>query len=162
MLPSLFLVAAVVAGVVLGSTLSTVPFVCFGTYLSWLYLRLLQPNPELKLRCGPRSLQASMRGLGFCQRWRLALCLERPRLPTVLLLVCSQGLCVPRGDALNNDFRFATFFPEVLHPVIDNLTGALSRYTRLPGAAPGAAESPAAGRPAQLPGSDRRYAARRR
>ncbi len=52
LLPSLFVVSAVVAGTVLGRALSTVPFVCFGTYLSWVYLRFLQPNPELNLRCG--------------------------------------------------------------------------------------------------------------
>ena len=53
LLPSLFVLLAVMAGTFLGSALSTVPFVCFGTYLSWVYLRFLQPNQELNLRCGP-------------------------------------------------------------------------------------------------------------
>lgn len=55
LLPSLFVLLAIVAATLMGSALSTVPFVCFGTYLSWVYLRFLQPNQELNLRCGPTS-----------------------------------------------------------------------------------------------------------
>lgn len=49
-LPSLFLVFAVAGSFVLGTALSTVPFVCFGTYFAWVYLRFLQYKPELSAR----------------------------------------------------------------------------------------------------------------
>jgi len=71
LLPSLFVVCAGLTGVVLGSALSTVPFVCFGTYLSWVYLRFLQPNPELNVRCvsplACRSLAVARVRMGLCQ-----------------------------------------------------------------------------------------------
>lgn len=49
-LPSLFLVFAVAGSFLLGTALSTVPFVCFGTYFAWVYLRYLQYKPELSAR----------------------------------------------------------------------------------------------------------------
>ncbi|KAK9845713.1 hypothetical protein WJX81_000351 [Elliptochloris bilobata] len=116
LLPSLFVVLAVVAGTFLGSALSTVPFVCFGTCLSWIYLRFLQPNSELNLR----------------------------------------------GDILNDDFRFATFFPEIMHPIIDKLTGAVGKYMCFPKASTDTSESLASIATAQLPESEKSDAARRR
>ena len=50
----------------LGTSLSTVPFVSFGTYFAWVYLRFLQYKPELsaryastqKLSCRSEGLEA--------------------------------------------------------------------------------------------------------
>lgn len=49
-LPSLFLVAAVAGSFLLGTALSTVPSVVFGTYFAWVYLRFLQYKVELSAR----------------------------------------------------------------------------------------------------------------
>jgi hypothetical protein len=69
---------------------------------------------------------------------------------------------VCRGDRFNEDFRFASFFPEVLQPPVDKLATAIGAALRLntgdqaqaagsfvPGAVP-------------LPGSDDAEANRRR
>ncbi len=148
LLPSLFVVCAGLAGVVLGSALSTVPFVCFGTYLSWVYLRFLQPNPELDVRCvsplACRSLAVARVRIGLCQD---ALTWQRSR---------------HRGDALNDDFRFATFFPEVLHPAIDKLAAVLGKLICFQRTSPEAAGSFAPGASAQPPGPENADAARRR
>lgn len=67
-----------------------------------------------------------------------------------------------RGDCLNEDFRFASFFPEVLQPPVDKVAAMIGTALRLPtrgqpqagdGYVPGAAP---------LPGSDDTEAARRR
>ena len=143
LLPSLFVLLAVVAGTLLGSALSTVPFVCFGTYLSWVYLRFLQPNQELNLRCGPRS---SPGGLA----------------PAATVWSPTRHLTADcRGDVLNDDFRFATFFPELMHPVVDKLTGALGKDMCFPKAASEAPEGTASVA-STLPGSEGADAARRR
>ena len=66
-----------------------------------------------------------------------------------------------RGDVLNDDFRFATFFPELMHPVVDKLTGALGKYMCFPKAASEAPEGTASVA-STLPGSEGADAARRR
>ena len=49
-LPSIFLLLAVCGSFLLGTSMSTIPFVCFGTYSAWVYLRFLQMNSELAVR----------------------------------------------------------------------------------------------------------------
>lgn len=49
-LPGLFVVLAVAGSFFLGTSLTTVPFVIFGTYFAWVYLRFLQLKPELSVR----------------------------------------------------------------------------------------------------------------
>ena len=62
---------------------------------------------------------------------------------------------------LNDDFRFATFFPELMRPVVDKLTGALGKYMCFPKAASEAPEGTASVA-STLPGSEGADAARRR
>ena len=50
-LPSLFVLAAIVGSFVFGTKLSTIPFVLFGTYSAWVYLRFLQLKPDMSIRC---------------------------------------------------------------------------------------------------------------
>lgn len=50
-LPSLFVFGAIVSSFIFGTKLSTIPFVLFGTYSAWIYLRYLQLKPELSIRC---------------------------------------------------------------------------------------------------------------
>ena len=50
-LPSLFVLTAVVSSFVFGTKLSTIPFVLFGTYSAWVYLRFLQLKPDMSIRC---------------------------------------------------------------------------------------------------------------
>ena len=50
-LPSLFVVVSIISSFVFGTKLSTIPFVLFGTYSAWIYLRFLQLKPELSVRC---------------------------------------------------------------------------------------------------------------
>ena len=50
-LPSLFVLFAIVGSFIFGTKLSTIPFVLFGTYSAWIYLRFLQLKPELSVRC---------------------------------------------------------------------------------------------------------------
>ena len=50
-LPSLFVLAAIVSSFVFGTKLSTIPFVLFGTYSAWVYLRFLQLKPDMSIRC---------------------------------------------------------------------------------------------------------------
>ena len=73
----------------------------------------------------------------------------------------SQLTAACRGDVLNDDFRFATFFPELMHPLVDKLTGALGKYMCFPKAATEAPEG-AASSASTLPGSEGADAARRR
>ncbi|KAK9844321.1 hypothetical protein WJX74_000773 [Apatococcus lobatus] len=54
-LPLLFCGAASVASLILGEALSTIPFVLFGTYSGWFYLRFLQIKPELGLQGDPSN-----------------------------------------------------------------------------------------------------------
>ena len=49
-LPSIFLVLAVGGSFPLGTSISTIPFVCFGAYSAWVYLRFFQMNSELSVR----------------------------------------------------------------------------------------------------------------
>lgn len=49
-LPGIFLCTTVPAAIVFGNPIKTVPFVVFGTYLAWLYLRFFQSKPELALQ----------------------------------------------------------------------------------------------------------------
>lgn len=49
-LPLFFCGAASAAALLLGGALSTIPFVLFGTYFGWFYLRFLQIKPELGLQ----------------------------------------------------------------------------------------------------------------
>ncbi|KAK9865483.1 hypothetical protein WJX84_008068 [Apatococcus fuscideae] len=52
-LPLLFCCVATLASLILGGALSTIPFVLFGTYFGWFYLRFLQIKPELGLQGDP-------------------------------------------------------------------------------------------------------------
>jgi hypothetical protein len=49
-LPGLFVVLAVAGSFLTKTSLSTVPFVVFGAYFAWVYLRFLQLKPELSVR----------------------------------------------------------------------------------------------------------------
>ncbi|CAL8468418.1 g7958 [Coccomyxa elongata] len=115
-LPSLFLVLAVAGSFLLGTSLSTVPFVCFGTYFAWVYLRFLQYKPELSAR----------------------------------------------GDPFNEDFRFASFFPEVMQPPVDRVAQVIGTALRLAPRSPTRAPDGFVPGTAPLPGSDDADAARRR
>ncbi|KAL0029805.1 hypothetical protein WJX77_000962 [Trebouxia sp. C0004] len=117
-LPAIFIALTVTGALVLGTVLKTVPFVLFGTYASWFYLRFFQSKPETSLQGDP-----------------------------------------------SDEFRFATFFPGALHPVIDRVAGLCSQVFRVGlQQAPARAESGTSyvlnGAP--LPGSDNAEAARRR
>jgi len=117
-LPAIFIALTVTGALVLGTVLKTVPFVLFGTYASWFYLRFFQSKPETSLQGDP-----------------------------------------------SDEFRFATFFPGILHPVIDRVAGLCSQVFRVGlQQAPARAESGSSyvlnGAP--LPGSDNAEAARRR
>ena len=64
------------------------------------------------------------------------------------------------GDP-SDEFRFATFFPELAHPAVDRVAGLCARI--LPFArAPGAEAQPYTLQGEPLPGSDSAEAARRR
>ena len=152
LLPSLFVLLAVVAGTLLGSAMSTVPFVCFGTYLSWVYLRFLQPNQELNLRSGPRS--SPLRSCA-CSH------ISSQQAHATVWSPTRQTTADCRGDVLNDDFRFATFFPELMQPVVDKLTGVLGKYMCFPKAASEAPEG-TANVASTLLGSEGADAARRR
>ncbi|EIE19425.1 DUF1751-domain-containing protein [Coccomyxa subellipsoidea C-169] len=115
-LPSLFLAFAVAGSFVLGTALSTVPFVCFGTYFAWVYLRFLQYKPELSAR----------------------------------------------GDPFNEDFRFASFFPEFVQPPVDKVAQVVGVALRLAPRSPSRAAGGFVPGAAPLPGSDDADAARRR
>lgn len=69
-----------------------------------------------------------------------------------------------RGDP-SDEFRFATFFPEALHPVVDAVASVCSKIFRL-GLQQSSAQATTSSRPvangAPLPGSDATEAARRR
>jgi hypothetical protein len=145
-LPSIFLLLAVFGSFLLGTAISTIPFVCFGTYGAWVYLRFLQMNSELAVRCVLRMIGA----LHFAH-----LPVQRGHQCIVKLICC-------RGTRFNEDFRFASFFPEAMHPAVDRVAETLGRALKLhPGAAPaqGAGQMSAA---AALPGSDDADASRRR
>lgn len=117
-LPAIFIALTVTGALVLGTVLKTVPFVLFGTYASWFYLRFFQSKPETSLQGDP-----------------------------------------------SDEFRFATFFPGALHPVIDRIAGLCSQVFRV-----GLQQAPARAESgnsyvlngAPLPGSDNAEAARRR
>lgn len=49
-LPVIFNLLTVTGALVLGSVVKTVPFVVFGTYISWFYLRFFQSKPETSLQ----------------------------------------------------------------------------------------------------------------
>lgn len=49
-LPAIFAALSVTGALVLGSVLKTVPFVLFGLYVSWFYLRFFQSKPETSLQ----------------------------------------------------------------------------------------------------------------
>ena len=49
-LPAIFIALTVTGALVLGTVLKTVPFVLFGTYASWFYLRFFQSKPETSLQ----------------------------------------------------------------------------------------------------------------
>lgn len=66
-----------------------------------------------------------------------------------------------RGDP-SDEFRFATFFPQALHPAVDNLVRPLARILRLQPAEDGEGRAAFGANPAPLPGSDNLEAARRR
>ena len=48
-LPGIFILMAACGSTALGTSLNTIPFVCFGTYAAWVYLRFLQYNSELSV-----------------------------------------------------------------------------------------------------------------
>lgn len=117
-LPAIFILLTVTGALVLGTVLNTVPFVLFGTYVSWFYLRFFQSKSETSLQGDP-----------------------------------------------SDEFRFATFFPAAVHPVIDKVAGLCSLVFRV-----GLKQTPARSESgnsfalsnAPLPGSDNAEAARRR
>lgn len=45
-LPSMFVLSALIASIILNEPMHFVPFIVFGTYGAWLYLRYLQRKPE--------------------------------------------------------------------------------------------------------------------
>lgn len=49
-LPAIFIALTVTGALVLGTVLKTVPFVLFGTYVSWFYLRFFQSKSETSLQ----------------------------------------------------------------------------------------------------------------
>ncbi|KAL3138155.1 hypothetical protein ABBQ38_005383 [Trebouxia sp. C0009 RCD-2024] len=117
-LPAIFNLLTLTGALLLGSFIKTVPFVVFGTYISWFYLRFFQSKPETSLQGDP-----------------------------------------------SDEFRFATFFPVALHPVIDRIAGLCSQIFRVglqqgPARADSGTSLPLNGAP--LPGSDAAEAARRR
>lgn len=117
-LPVIFNLLTVIGALALGSALKTVPFVIFGTYISWFYLRFFQSRPETSLQGDP-----------------------------------------------SDEFRFATFFPAAVQPVIDRVAGLCSKVFRVglqPAAARSASGSSLPLNGAPLPGSDNAEAARRR
>lgn len=66
-LPSLFVLVSIISSFIFGTKLSTIPFVLFGTYSAWIYLRFLQLKPELSVRCAGGLLAGAC---GFwCAGW---------------------------------------------------------------------------------------------
>ena len=49
-LPGIFVLLTITGAVILGSVLKTVPFVLFGSYVSWFYLRFFQTKSEASLK----------------------------------------------------------------------------------------------------------------
>lgn len=82
--PSIYILAATIIASITGSVIKIVPFVLFGTYFAWIYLRFLHVSPQG----------------GF------------------------------QGDT-SLEFRFASFFPAPLHPVMDAFATACSKATGL-------------------------------
>ena len=72
----------------------------------------------------------------------------------------SAPLPVCRGDP-SNEFRFASFFPTMIHPVVDQLADICSRVLQISTSAAGESSSIAV-EGAPLPGSDSADATRRR
>jgi membrane associated rhomboid family serine protease len=116
-LPVLYVVLSTVASAVLGGALNTVPFILFGAYAAWVYLRFFQQKPDLALKGDP-----------------------------------------------SDEFRFASFFPEMVQPPIDAIAGSCSKTLRM--APQNSTIGPGAGNTlagaASLPGSESADAARRR
>jgi hypothetical protein len=109
--PSLYVLLA--CGVIAATKAHTqLPFLLFGTYFAWLYLRFFQQQPETSIKGDP-----------------------------------------------SEDFKFSTFFPELLHPPIDLLAKLLGKVFRLQHGADALAKSQSS---SALLGSDSAEANRRR
>lgn len=67
-----------------------------------------------------------------------------------------------RGDPFNEDFRFASFFPEVVQPPVDKVAQVVGIALRLVPRSPTRAAGGFVPGAAPLPGSDDADAARRR
>lgn len=82
---------------------------------------------------------------------------------------CTNGVCQGivavfdcRGDPFNEDFRFASFFPEVVQPPVDKVAQVVGIALRLVPRSPTRAAGGFVPGAAPLPGSDDADAARRR
>lgn len=69
-----------------------------------------------------------------------------------LILTALSCPSLPRRGDLSDEFRLASFFPQLLHPPIDRLAGACTRLTGL-GAAAGSQQHQAAWRSALVGGA---------
>jgi hypothetical protein len=117
--PLAFVLAGAALALPLGGW-TALPYLFFGVYGAWLYLRFWQPQPG---GGGPVA------GAGAAS---------------------AQQLPLLRGDP-SPEFRFATFFPDVLAPPIDAAAGALSALLRV-GQGSAAARRSAAVAAAPAPG----------
>lgn len=85
-------------------------------------------------------------------------------LERVAVCVCERLHCRVqcRGDPFNEDFRFASFFPEVMQPPVDKVAQVIGTALRLAPRSPTRAPDGFVPGTAPLPGSDDADAARRR
>ncbi len=75
-LPGLFVLVSIVSSFIFGTKLSTIPFVLFGTYSAWIYLRFLQLKPELSVRCASGLLSRACAPPCAGQMYKISLSLK--------------------------------------------------------------------------------------
>lgn len=113
-LPSFFVILSCMACLGLKQW-TYLPFIIFGTYNSWLYLRFFQQQPETNLKGDP-----------------------------------------------SEDFKFSSFFPAFLHPIVDRIAAVLAVIFRLKHTQSSEGKAYAISNAPSIVGSDSADASRRR
>eukprot|EP00271_Cylindrocystis_brebissonii_P017997 TRINITY_DN4917_c0_g1_i1.p1 TRINITY_DN4917_c0_g1~~TRINITY_DN4917_c0_g1_i1.p1 ORF type:complete len:331 (-),score=45.19 TRINITY_DN4917_c0_g1_i1:415-1407(-) len=116
-IPSLAVVISTGICAALGGTLRYLPFIVFGTFISWIYLRFFQVKAD------------------------------------------SSNL---KGDPSNEEFAFATFFPDFMRPVVNSIATVVGRIFCGKRGTQDAGDAEFPTGPMPLPGSDPAEASRRR
>lgn len=167
-LPGLYVLGASAASSLIGGATHILPFTLFGSYFAWAYLRFVQMRNGVRwetgccfglerdgcrVRVGPQMVRV-------CAHWIRSDCnrqhrRQRPYIhPAGVAIPAAGSACSPlpcRGD-LSDEFRLASFFPQLLHPAIDRLAAACTRVTGL-GNAAGSQQHQAAWRSALVGGA---------